>query len=55
MLAARLPVAGKFTDGTDGQGGIGSLVLVRTPGRPPAHGYMLCVVVPVTAGSAGRA
>jgi len=32
-----------------------SLVVVRTPGRPPTRGYMLRVVVPVTAGSAGRA
>ena len=32
-----------------------SLVQVRTSGRPPARGYMLSVVVPVAAGSAGRA
>jgi hypothetical protein len=32
-----------------------SLVQVRTSGRPPARGYMLRLVVPVAAGSAGRA
>jgi hypothetical protein len=29
--------------------------LARTPGRPPARGCTLAAVVPVTAGSAGRA
>jgi MFS family permease len=43
------------TSVTDSGDRSSSLVQVRTSGRPPARGYMLSVVVPVAAGSAGRA
>jgi hypothetical protein len=52
-VVKKAPASARAGKGNGGRSS--SLVLVRTPDRPPVREYMLGVVVPVTAGSAGRA